>query len=592
MFESYSSRANQSAVEKLIQLATGKKDTALAEEEPVAAPEAVERASEPAEAFAEPVQSPAMEGFADPQLQEFTHASTIEAVLAEAEAEMGAEAARLREAIAHGFDGRLDERPFHELVQEPVEEPAAEHAPFEPVTEAAPAEAFPEEAAAVSAPAVEEAGEHEPASVAEAGQPFAEAVVGHESPFEAAVTPSHDEAAVATPETEPRLEAVAEQVSSEPTAEAGAAPEVAVAASFETHAEPAAAESDEPVGAEPAEPLAALDSTEPVAAAEPVEAVSAVEPAAHEVEAESAEPVVAEPVSSMVEEATDAQGFDAAAQEVSTEVAAEAGPAEWKEESHAGGGFIGSEHGVEEPSATLSEEAMASAVAGAVAQDPAVRSIPSASERLRAMARNSGAESSSYGSEQPAYGADARRRASTEPWLAGSRGADVVPSPGETTYLRSKTPDGQPDLATEEELRQLSQDPMWKTLVQFKAWLPVVTRVLPLLDMARNRAQSAGGTSEEMREAMEGLLVSHRDVRTTLQSQTTELKRVEDEVVKLRESMDKTAFEQTTAADDMKSMQRLVKHASMYIGIVLGLLVAAVGYMAFLVFSYLNHPTH
>jgi ABC-type multidrug transport system fused ATPase/permease subunit len=120
----------------------------------------------------------------------------------------------------------------------------------------------------------------------------------------------------------------------------------------------------------------------------------------------------------------------------------------------------------------------------------------------------------------------------------------------------------------------------------------VVTRVLPLLDMARNRAQSAGGTSEEMREAMEGLLVSHRDVRTTLQSQTTELKRVEDEVVKLRESMDKTAFEQTTAADDMKSMQRLVKHASMYIGIVLGLLVAAVGYMAFLVFSYLNHPAH
>ena len=166
-------------------------------------------------------------------------------------------------------------------------------------------------------------------------------------------------------------------------------------------------------------------------------------------------------------------------------------------------------------------------------------------------------------------------------------GADVVPSPEETSYLKVGRTSEE---LTEQELRRMSQDPMWKTLVQFKGWLPVVTSLLPVLDMASGR--SGSDTSDEMKDTMDGLLVSHRDVRATLQNQTAELKRVEEEVAKLRDATDKTAFEQTAMSDDVKSMQRLVKNASLYLGILLGLLVAVVGYMAFLVFSYLNHPAH
>jgi hypothetical protein len=174
----------------------------------------------------------------------------------------------------------------------------------------------------------------------------------------------------------------------------------------------------------------------------------------------------------------------------------------------------------------------------------------------------------------------------------GLEEADLVPSPDETTYLKSKMREIHRDKVTEEELKELAQDPMWKTLMQFKAWLPVVSRVLPILDLASGRSQSGAGTSEEIRNSMEGLLVSHRDVRATLQSQTVELKRVEDEVAKLRDAADKTAYEQTALADDIRGLQRLFKNAFLYVGILLGLLVAVMGYMAFLVFSYLNHPMH
>lgn len=171
---------------------------------------------------------------------------------------------------------------------------------------------------------------------------------------------------------------------------------------------------------------------------------------------------------------------------------------------------------------------------------------------------------------------------------ADANSPDVVPSSHDTTYLKSKDMSEPPN---EEELKELARDPMWKTLMQFKGWLPLVTRVLPLLEMAGNRAgQSSSVVSGEVKDAIQGLQVSNRDLRLTMQDQTLELKRVEEQVARLRDAADKTAFEQQATADEVKSLHRLLRNAFLYVGILLGLLVVAVGYMAFLVFTYLNHP--
>ncbi len=165
---------------------------------------------------------------------------------------------------------------------------------------------------------------------------------------------------------------------------------------------------------------------------------------------------------------------------------------------------------------------------------------------------------------------------------------DVVPSPFDTTYLRSLSK--RADQPTEEELDEFTRDPMWRTLRQFRGWLPLVSRVLPLLDFASGQSQRSGGSSEDLRETMEQLQVSNKDVRLTLQDQMLEMKRVEEEVARMRDASEKTAFEHSTVVDDMKATRRLLKNAFLYVGILLGLLVATVGYMAFLVFTYLNHP--
>lgn len=476
MFESFSSRANQSAVDKLIQLATGKKDAAPVEEDRPAA-EPVQQAEAPVEVSAPVEQPPAAEptAGAEPEAVEARVEAPLEmpaepAPSAESEApvEKRPQVADLIRNLAAppkpAGDELVDGRPFYEISPDRAEE-------------------------AASAPA------EEPARA----EPVSEPVV------EAAPTPVEESVA-------------AEPVAAEPAPEPvqAAEPPVDERPFFEPPAEPAV----EAASAAVEEPVAA-EAQEPVEASAPVE-FPAPEEAPAPVEAQ------AEPASEPVAAAEEVKAAEAPAQPVVEKAA----------------------------------EAEAAASEGAEPKAGAKEDEPFNLEKFRQRQAE-------------------RRR---------SRGADIFPSADETTFLRSRLRDSQRDEVTEEELKTLSRDPMWKTLVQFKGWLPVVTRVLPLLDLAGKRASS--GNSEEIKDSVEGLLVSNRDMRTTLQNQTVELKRVEEEISRLRETSDKNAFEQNALSDDVRGIQRLMKNAFLYLGILLGLLVVAVGYMAFLVFTYLNHPMH
>ncbi|MGC8551046.1 MAG: hypothetical protein ACP5M4_15295 [Acidobacteriaceae bacterium] len=415
----------------------------------------------------------------------------------------------------------------------------------EPVEEkpAAP-EAVEQPQAAETSVAVEAAPEAEAApevavSEAQAEAP-AEAVA--ESPVEnVAAAPAQEEAVDERPFHEPATDAPAEVA-----VEAASAPVVEEAAPVE------------------AAPEAAAEESAPVEEAAPVEA-------APEAVAESALPATEEGLDERPfhEETTEAPAEEAkAAEETASEGAA-------TEEAKADEESAGEEAGETKEDAAGEEAGPASEMRWG--QETPVGGWMSSQRRQRKLPLPDDGDRGSLTTEEYRRLKAERRRS----------GTDVVPSPEETSYLKMGRTSEE---VTEQELRRMSQDPMWKTLVQFKGWLPVVTSLLPVLDMASGRSESGG--SAEMKDTMDGLLMSHRDVRATLQNQTAELKRVEEEVAKLRDAADKTAFEQTAMSDDVRSMQRLVKSASLYLGILLGLLVAVVGYMAFLVFSYLNHPVH
>lgn len=515
MFDSFSSRANQSAVDRLIQMATGKKAAEPVEENPAAAEAAEQPQTEEASAAveatpeAEAVPEPAAESAPD-FLAEYrrTEAPAEESVESTASVPVPEEA--------------VDARPFFEPVYEPAPEPPAE-IPVEAVSAPAVEEAAPMEAAPVEAEPAEAVSEPEAEVPAEA-EPVAAPVVEEPAPVVEAAAPVAEEPA-------PVMEAAAPAVEEPAPALEEPAP---VEAAAEPVAESAAAEAEHAVEEQAVEESSFHESTPETAAEEPVaEAPPTEEPAEEPVEVAAAEAEAEagsageETPEAMDEEAEEEQG--------------RAPEMRWGQETTSSSGWMSS--------------------------SKRNRKLPLPEER-----------------EGRSLTTDEYRRMKAEKLRSGS---NVVPSPEETSYLKMGRTSEE---VTEQELRQMSQDPMWKTLVQFKGWLPVVTSLLPVLDMASGR--SGSGDSSEIKDTMDGLLVSHRDVRATLQNQTTELKRVEEEVAKLRDAADKTAFEQSTMSEDVRSMQRLVKNASLYMGILLGLMVAVVGYVAFLVFSYLNHPIH
>jgi hypothetical protein len=109
--------------------------------------------------------------------------------------------------------------------------------------------------------------------------------------------------------------------------------------------------------------------------------------------------------------------------------------------------------------------------------------------------------------------------------------------------------------------RELEHNPMWKALLQLRAFLPYVAR---LLEMSNPSQQSTAMTAElrgEVRQSVSALESSHRDLRLAVLDQTVEIKRIEEAVTKTREASERNALEVTELAEDVRSMRSLVKTA-------------------------------
>ncbi|MFP5230703.1 MAG: hypothetical protein ACLGXA_24055 [Acidobacteriota bacterium] len=129
-------------------------------------------------------------------------------------------------------------------------------------------------------------------------------------------------------------------------------------------------------------------------------------------------------------------------------------------------------------------------------------------------------------------------------------------------------------------VRELEQNPMWKALLQLRAFLPYVAR---LLEMSNPSQPSTAVTAElrsEVRQSVSALESSHRDLRLAVQDQTVEIKRIEETITKTREATERNAVEVTELAEDVRSMRSLMKTG---IAIFVALFLALIGSVVFLI---------
>ncbi len=116
---------------------------------------------------------------------------------------------------------------------------------------------------------------------------------------------------------------------------------------------------------------------------------------------------------------------------------------------------------------------------------------------------------------------------------------------------------------------------MQRAMNIFRAALPIVQRLLPLLDgnvgtasrqsfcciaqqsqPAAAGAQSRSGAHED---SLAALRSQHRDLREQVIEQNTSLKRVEDQLEMVREATDRNTLEQQELLEDLKLFSNKVK---------------------------------
>ena len=118
-------------------------------------------------------------------------------------------------------------------------------------------------------------------------------------------------------------------------------------------------------------------------------------------------------------------------------------------------------------------------------------------------------------------------------------------------------------------MHELEHSPMWKTLLQFRSFLPLVSRLLE----ADSPTRAITGLSTEMRQSVSDLQNTQRETRLTVQDHTLQLKRFEESMTKAQEATERHAFELSELNEDVKSMHSLVKRVT---GIMVTLLVALI----------------
>ncbi|MGB7188635.1 MAG: hypothetical protein WBD10_00730 [Acidobacteriaceae bacterium] len=123
-----------------------------------------------------------------------------------------------------------------------------------------------------------------------------------------------------------------------------------------------------------------------------------------------------------------------------------------------------------------------------------------------------------------------------------------------------------------EEMAEIGQRPegwvsAWKTLLRLGSVLPWVARALPMIEAGGlAEPQASSGGLQEIRQDVSGLRLVQYEIRTTVQDHSMQLKRMEEQLGRVRESVESKASESGDLAESVRSMTRLVRLASMGLG--------------------------
>jgi hypothetical protein len=117
-------------------------------------------------------------------------------------------------------------------------------------------------------------------------------------------------------------------------------------------------------------------------------------------------------------------------------------------------------------------------------------------------------------------------------------------------------------------MRGLEDNPMLKTLLQFRMLMPYLSPT------AQEQDPAMSSLSTELRQSVGDLQLAQRDLRMTVQEQLVQMKRVEEEMHRTREATEKNAFESANLVEDMKSVYSLLKKTAGALSIVFVALIA------------------
>lgn len=114
----------------------------------------------------------------------------------------------------------------------------------------------------------------------------------------------------------------------------------------------------------------------------------------------------------------------------------------------------------------------------------------------------------------------------------------------------------------------------WKTLLRLGSVLPWVARALPMIESGGLADQAPGtGGLQEMRQDVSGLRLVQYEIRTTVQDHSMQLKRMEEQLGRVRESIDSKASENSELTESVRAMTKLMRLAGIGLGALLLVLI-------------------
>jgi hypothetical protein len=136
---------------------------------------------------------------------------------------------------------------------------------------------------------------------------------------------------------------------------------------------------------------------------------------------------------------------------------------------------------------------------------------------------------------------------------------------------------------------------IWRSLMHLRLLLPYIGKLLPILEgnfsaasttalapapaVARPDMTEFHQSLETVNRGFLDLQAGNRDIRTHVQEQATQLKRIDDQLIRLRESTERNTMEHQELVEDLKSASKMVRGLSTVMIILMVVVAAMVAVM-------------